>query len=202
MNSARREVTRRRLYDAAVVLIAEKGFSGTTVDEIAERAGVAKGTVYYNFGGKTDLFTELLRHGIDALTDALRRASHDTLAAGGSRTEALDALMRAGLEFVARSPEFTQLVIAELWRTNRPWHTTVVTARHEAVGVVAVLLTEAVERGELDEATDVPLTASALFGMMVSTALDWHSFQPDRPLDEVHTALRRLVGGRTGHIPG
>ena len=45
--STRREATRQKLYEAAVTLIAEQGFSATTVDEIAERAGVAKGTVYY-----------------------------------------------------------------------------------------------------------------------------------------------------------
>ena len=56
-----------KLYEAAVTLIAEKGFSSTTVDEIAERAGVAKGTVYYNFASKTELFEELLRHGVGLL---------------------------------------------------------------------------------------------------------------------------------------
>src|SRR4030088_2552948 len=56
MTTARRQATRQKLYAAAVPLIAEQGFSATTVDEIAERAGVAKGTVYYNFASKNDLF--------------------------------------------------------------------------------------------------------------------------------------------------
>lgn len=66
--STRREATRQKLYEAAVTLIAEQGFSATTVDEIAERAGVAKGTVYYNFASKSVLFEELLRHGVGLLT--------------------------------------------------------------------------------------------------------------------------------------
>jgi AcrR family transcriptional regulator len=200
MNSARREITRRRLYEAAVTLIAEQGFSATTVDEIAERAGVAKGTVYYNFGGKNDLFTELLRHGVGTLTEALRRSAHDALAAGGSRTEALDAMIGAALDFVARRPAFTRLVVAELWRTNRPWQATLVTARQEAVAVLETVLAEAVERGELDEATDVPLTASAFLGMMLSTALDWQAFQPGRDITEVHAALARLARCHTGGV--
>ena len=57
----RRQATKAKLYEAAVTLIAEQGFSATTVDEIAERAGVAKGTVYYNFASKAELFEELLR---------------------------------------------------------------------------------------------------------------------------------------------
>ena len=64
-----------KLYEAAVTLIAEQGFSATTVDEIAERAGVAKGTVYYNFASKSVLFEELLRHGVGLLTASLREAA-------------------------------------------------------------------------------------------------------------------------------
>ncbi|MFV2120617.1 TetR/AcrR family transcriptional regulator, partial [Streptomyces sp. Act-28] len=76
--STRRQATRTRLYEAAVTLIAEQGFSATTVDEIAERAGVAKGTVYYNFKSKTELFEELLRHGVGLLTASLRAAADET----------------------------------------------------------------------------------------------------------------------------
>src|SRR5690606_2645302 len=82
--SARREATRQRLYEAAVTLIAEQGFSATTVDEIAERAGVAKGTVYYNFASKSVLFEELLRHGVGLLTASLKEAADRTAGAGGS----------------------------------------------------------------------------------------------------------------------
>ena len=49
----RRSASRQKLFDAAVELIAEQGFSATTVDDIALRAGVAKVTVYYNFASKT-----------------------------------------------------------------------------------------------------------------------------------------------------
>ena len=198
MNSARREITRRRLYEAAVTLIAEQGFSATTVDEIAERAGVAKGTVYYNFAGKNDLFEGLLRDGVRLLTGALRQAAEGTAAAGGSRMAALDAMMRAGLEFVARQPAFTQLYVAELWRTNRPWQATLRAVRQEAVALLETVLREAVEAGEVRGEIDVPLTASALFGMLLVAALDWQAFQPGRDVDDVHAALARLVEGRIG----
>jgi AcrR family transcriptional regulator len=196
MNSARRENTRRRLYAAAVTLIAEQGFSATTVDEIAERAGVAKGTVYYNFAGKNDLFEELLRDGVSLLTGALRQAADDAVAAGGSRMAALDAMVRAGLDFVARHRSFTQLYVAELWRTNRPWQATLATVREEAVALLEKLLREAVDCGELREEIDVPLTASALFGMVLVAALDWQAFQPGRDIEEVHATLARLLQGR------
>ncbi|MFF7676054.1 TetR/AcrR family transcriptional regulator [Actinacidiphila glaucinigra] len=200
MNSARRQATRQRLFQAAVTLIAEQGFSATTVDEIAERAGVAKGTVYYNFASKNELFEELLRHGVGLLTASLRDAGADVTARGGSHVDAIDAMIRAGLAFIAEYPSFTQLYVAELWRTNRAWQDTLMVLRKEAVAVVEQTLRGAVEAGELSEEIDVPLTAAALFGMVLVAALDWLSFQPERSVDDVHAALSRLLQGRVaGH---
>lgn len=193
---ARRQATRQKLYEAAVTLIAEQGFSATTVDEIAERAGVAKGTVYYNFASKNELFEELLRHGVGLLTASLREAAESTEAAGGSRVEALDAMIRAGLVFIDRYPAFTQLYVAELWRTNRTWQGTLMVVRREAVAVVETVLREGVERGELSAEIDVPLTAAAMVGMVLVAALDWQSFQRERSLDDVHSALSLLLRGR------
>ncbi|MFJ5614622.1 TetR/AcrR family transcriptional regulator [Streptomyces sp. NPDC093221] len=198
MTTARRQATRQKLYEAAVTLIAEQGFSATTVDEIAERAGVAKGTVYYNFASKNDLFEELLRHGVGLLTVSLREAAQDAEAKGGGKVDALDAMIHAGLDFIVRYPSFTQLYVAELWRTNRAWQDTLMILRQEAVAVVEKVLGEAVAAGELNDEIDVPLTASALFGMVLVAALDWQAFQPERGIDEVHAALSRLLQGRVG----
>ncbi|MFC8171515.1 TetR/AcrR family transcriptional regulator [Streptomyces sp. NPDC057242] len=197
-SSTRRRATRAKLYEAAVTLIAEQGFSATTVDEIAERAGVAKGTVYYNFKSKTELFEELLRHGVSLLTASLRTAAEETAARGGSRVDALDAMIRAGLVFIDRYPAFTQLYVAELWRTNRAWNSTLLVVRQEAVAVVEGVLREGVGAGELSEEIDVQLTAAALVGMVLVAALDWQAFQSERSLDDVHAALSRLLHGRVG----
>ncbi|MFI5985716.1 TetR/AcrR family transcriptional regulator [Streptomyces sp. NPDC051555] len=194
--TGRRQATRQKLYEAAVTLIAEQGFSATTVDEIAERAGVAKGTVYYNFASKTDLFEELLKHGVGLLTVSLRTAAEETEARGGTRVEALDQMIRAGLVFIDRYPAFTQLYVAELWRTNRAWQSTLMVVRREAVAVVETVLREGVERGELSAEIDVPLTAAALVGMVLVAALDWQSFQSERSIDDVHSALSLLLRGR------
>ncbi|EFK99256.1 TetR-family transcriptional regulator, partial [Streptomyces sp. SPB78] len=174
----RRQATRQKLYEAAVTLIAEQGFSSTTVDEIAERAGVAKGTVYYNFQSKAGLFEALLRHGVGLLTAALREAAERTAAAGDGPVVALDAMIRAGLVFIDRYPAFTQLYVAELWRTNRAWQATLGVVRQEVVAVVEETLTQGVAAGELSEEIDVPLTAAALVGMVLVAALDWQAFQP------------------------
>ncbi len=56
-----REQTRQRLLAAAAELFAERGVNGTSVEQIAERAGFTRGAFYGNFDGKHELVVELLR---------------------------------------------------------------------------------------------------------------------------------------------
>ncbi|WP_037602109.1 TetR/AcrR family transcriptional regulator [Streptacidiphilus rugosus] len=189
-SGGRREQTRQKLFVAAQQLIAEQGFSATTVDEIAERAGVAKGTVYYNFKNKNDLFEELLRHGVGLLTASLREASASR---AGEPVEQVDAMVRAGLAFIEQYRAFARLLLSELWRTNRAWQETLTLLREDAVAVVRAALDDAVTAGELRPDLDTGLVAAAVFGMVLVVALDWLTFQPERTLDDVHGVLSAMV---------
>ncbi|MFZ2448218.1 MAG: TetR/AcrR family transcriptional regulator [Syntrophobacteraceae bacterium] len=59
--------TKERILDAALDVFSQKGFHSATTDEIAERAGVGKGTVYRHFETKEKLFEELVRLRLDEL---------------------------------------------------------------------------------------------------------------------------------------
>ena len=184
----RRADTRQRLYEAAVELIAEQGFSATTVDDIALRAKVAKGTVYYNFKSKNELFEELLRHGIGLLTDAFREAVRDL-----PPREAVGALVRTQLEYIRRYRAFAQLLLSEMWRTNREWHQTLILLREQAIGVIAETLQGGVDSGDLPGELDVPVASAALFGVGLVVAVDWLVFQPERPIEDVEESLLAIV---------
>ena len=56
-----RDQTTQRLLEAAQKLIAKKGLSAASVEDIAEAAGYTRGAFYSNFSSKGDLFIELLR---------------------------------------------------------------------------------------------------------------------------------------------
>jgi AcrR family transcriptional regulator len=184
----RRADTKQRLYEAAVELIAEQGFSATTVDDIALRAKVAKGTVYYNFASKTALFEELLRHGIGLLTDAFREA-----VAGLPPREAVAALVRTQLEYIRRYRAFAQLLLSEMWRTNREWQQTLILLREQAIGVIAETVQAGVDSGDLPADLDVRVASSALFGVGLVVAVDWLVFQPERSIEDVEESLLAIV---------
>ena len=70
--AARSAATRRRIVAAARGLIAEGGYAAAQVAAVAERAGVATGTVYRHFPSKADLFAEVFREASQHEVDAVR----------------------------------------------------------------------------------------------------------------------------------
>lgn len=190
--SGRREATRQKLFTAATGLIAEHGFAATTVDAIAERAGVAKGTVYYNFPSKSALFEEVLRLGVDRLAEHLAAGAADT-------DDRLAGLIRAELAFIGAYETFARVLLGEMWRSGRNWPAAARLIREKAIGVYAAEIRAAQGRGELREELDAGMAATAVFGMTLTVALEWRALDPDRPLDDVHATLVSLLRDRVGH---
>ncbi|GIH89853.1 TetR/AcrR family transcriptional regulator [Planobispora siamensis] len=187
--SGRRAETRLRLFTAAVELIAEQGYTATTVDAIAERAGVAKGTVFYNFGTKEALFTGLLEHGVGLLSGALSGA-----AAGKTALDALDSVVLAQLRFFEEYGAFARVLLAEMWHTA--WQDAVARLRREVLGVYADVLRRAVAEGTVRRDLDVETAATAVFGMVLTVAIERKALHPGRPIERVHATLVDLLHGR------
>ena len=73
-----RDRTTQRLLAAAGKLIAKRGLSDTSLEDIAEEAGYTRGAFYSNFSSKGDLFIELLRRDHEATNAQLRALRNDS----------------------------------------------------------------------------------------------------------------------------
>ncbi|GAA3831338.1 MULTISPECIES: TetR/AcrR family transcriptional regulator [Amycolatopsis] len=188
--SPRGESTKQKLFEATLRLATEKGLAGLTVDEIAAAAGVAKGTVYYNFGSKDGLIDALLRYGVGQLAERLR--AH---AAEPDPVAALESLVDTGLEFIAGHRGFSQILVSELWRTPGQWQETLSLLREDIVSIVKEQLQRVADAGRLPPGIEVPTAAAGLFGTLLVVALDWQVFQPQRSRAEVREGIMLLVRG-------
>ncbi|WP_232534120.1 TetR/AcrR family transcriptional regulator [Plantactinospora sp. KBS50] len=72
---ARLSASRERIVAAALEIMAEHGYAGCSVATIAERAGLATGSVYRHFPTKADLFAEVFRTAAQREVDAVARAA-------------------------------------------------------------------------------------------------------------------------------
>jgi AcrR family transcriptional regulator len=105
--------TRARVVEAATALFVEHGYLGTTIEAVAERAGVAVQTVYYVFGTKRALLAAVLDASIagDAEPVAvLDRPWFDALATAPDAATAVERMVTAGVEIIARAAPVHEVV--------------------------------------------------------------------------------------------
>src|SRR4051794_9828379 len=69
--AARAAERRQAIIDAAMDEFIARGFAATRLDDVAKRAGVAKGTIYLHFQDKEALFQELIRTALGPLISRL-----------------------------------------------------------------------------------------------------------------------------------
>jgi AcrR family transcriptional regulator len=86
----RKAQSRRRILDSAREVFFRDGFMPANLDEVAERAGVAKGTLYRYFDSKADLYVAVLADNGNVFTERMREAAR----AAGSATDTLQRLSR------------------------------------------------------------------------------------------------------------
>lgn len=100
-----RQLTRDRLLAAAAELFTERGVNGTSVEQIAERAGYTRGAFYGNFEDKNALVAELLRQRTHRELDEVRHLTADA----PSFADALDRLRAWNRDRAQHLPEWLAL---------------------------------------------------------------------------------------------
>jgi AcrR family transcriptional regulator len=95
------------IRDAAMRVVARKGYDHVTVQDIADEAGIAKGTVYLYFKSREDILEKTLTISFDEFH--LRIAA--AIAAGGTFVEIIERVVLAQLEYFEERHEFFRLYL-------------------------------------------------------------------------------------------
>jgi AcrR family transcriptional regulator len=202
LRPARTTATRQKLFDASMELIGERGAAGVTVDEIAAAAGVSKGTVYYNFGSKSELIAQLLRHGVDILKARLQEAPGQEAAAQGAATAvsgdpllAMEAMIGQALDFMSEYPSFARLWVSENWRTPSEWQGTFAVLRGELLAVIGEAVERVAQAYPVDSTVSRGSLETAIFGACFVVGLDRQTYHPERTRDQSVAAIMAIMRG-------
>lgn len=178
---------KEQIFRAAMEVFSEKGFERATVEEVAERAGLARGTIYYHFRSKRDLFLFLMEEGIDLMAvevEAAVEAAPDTRAA-------LDALVDAHVEFFHRYRDFARVLMLETWRLEPEVEVSPQRVLANDLRVVGRVFAQA-KRERMLRDIDEPTLLSGFFGLVCGVAVYYTTYQSDFPREKVKRALRDL----------
>lgn len=100
----------KKILAAAISVFSTKGFHQATMDEIARTAGVAKGTLYYNYTSKSTLFSAAITDGIEAIIEQVR----ESLSSDLPFTQHLRKLVQKNIALYLQYSDLTRIVFNEL----------------------------------------------------------------------------------------
>ena len=169
----RTEATRGRLIATARRLFADKGFAGTSTEEILGEAAVSRGALYHHFASKTDLFRATFEAVEDEVTAQILEA-----ATGSGETDPMKILVLGFDAFLDQcvNPEVQRIVMLD-GPTVLGWDTWHELDERYAFGTLKAVLTLAADGGRVDPAAVEPLSHLLLgaimqAGMVVARADD------------------------------
>ena len=168
----------QRILDAAIAVIAEKGFFTARISDIAERADVADGTVYLYFKSKE----EILMKAIHAAFDGFMRHARIELAKIDSPEGQLRRLAYLHLEAMGSNRNAAKVFQMELRQSTRFLEE----FSHEHMVEYFALVREAIRRGQQDgtfrpELSD-KVAANCFFGSLDEMVTSWVLSGEDYPL--------------------
>ncbi|MFI5103507.1 MAG: TetR/AcrR family transcriptional regulator [Terriglobales bacterium] len=103
------EFRQAEIITAARKVFAEKGYVSATVDEIAARAGLAKGTIYLYFESKEHIYNAVMTNDLETL----RRLTLEKIAAAGTALEKISAYINARFDYCEERRDFFRIMYIE-----------------------------------------------------------------------------------------
>lgn len=196
----RKAQSRQHILESAREVFFRDGFMVANLDEVAEKAGVAKGTLYRYFESKADLYVAVLADNGDAFTQRMEEA----IAAAESGIEQVEGLSHFYYDYWVRHPEYFQIfwaidnqsvigelppevvkAVSQLWEQN--------------LLILSTALKRAIDEGNLVDCD--PWEVAQILWTTANALIQSDAIRPRRelrrlPLEQVfHDAVRYILRG-------
>ena len=188
------EPTRRRrgrpgydlpsLLTVAVEVFNERGYDGTSMEDLAQRLGIAKSAIYHHVPGKERLLQLALDRALDGLGDVAAHAR----ALDGTAMQRLEALVAGSVEVLRRELPYVTLLLR--LRGNTEIERAALERRRQFDRYAASLVRQAERDGDIRPDVDPALTARLLFGM-VNSVVEW--YRPGLAGADIAAAVRAVA---------
>jgi len=154
------------LLAVAVEVFNERGYDGTSMEDLSRRLGIAKSAIYHHVASKD----ELLRRALDRALDGLSGVVDETRGLDVPAIARLEHLVRGSVVVLQRELPYVTLLLRV--RGNTDVERAALARRRQIDRYVAGLVAEAEAAGDVRPDIDPAVTARLLFGM-VNSLVEW-----------------------------
>ena len=160
----------------AVKVFNERGYDGTSMEDLSRELGITKSAIYHHVTGKE----ELLRLAVNRALDGLFAVLDDVSAVDAPAITRLEELARRSVLLLVAELPFVTLLLRV--RGNTGAERAALARRREFDNAVAGLATQARDEGDLRPDVDPALIARLLYGM-INSVTEWYRPRGDRPAE-------------------
>ena len=155
--------TKRKIFETSMDLFAKKGYEATSIEEITSVVGVAKGTLYYHFSTKEEIFYFLVEEGMKLLKNSIDIKTSNL----ENSLDKLKAIILIQIKAIKKYENFISILLSQIWgqeQKNKVCREYV----FEYINMIEDIIKEGMKKKELIEG-DSSVMASGIFGFICST---------------------------------
>jgi len=162
-----RENRKNVILKAARKLFLEKGFKSVTVESIARKAELSKGSIYLYYNSKEEIYTQILLSDIDKFHNHIA----DLLQNPSNASEALVRLADIYVDFFLNERELFRILMTFMLHTtdmNLPQdlNKQIIKTTNRTIGIIEEIFNYGIERGEFPATINVRQNRNAIWGML------------------------------------
>jgi AcrR family transcriptional regulator len=174
------------LLQVAVKLFNERGYDGTSMEDLSRKLGITKSAIYHHVPSKE----ELLRLAVDRALDGLFEVADETAQLDGRAIDRLEHLVRGSVVVLADRLPFVTLLLRV--RGNTQVERAALARRREFDRLVTDLVKQAEAEGDVRADVDPAVTARLVFGM-VNSLIEWYRPRRGSSAAEVADAVCKVA---------
>lgn len=157
--------TKKLIFESAIKIFSESGYRGATMDDIAANAGLAKGTLYYHFVSKEEIFNFIVEEGIQILQNQVMDIQKQDI----NPIDKLIKISRTQLSFFYGYTDFFKVVMSQLWGHEKRQDELREKIRNY-IKEIEVNIKKAMEMNEIEQG-DSEFMSYEFFGTLCSAAV-------------------------------
>ena len=155
--------TKRKIFETSMKLFAEKGYEATSIEEITATVGVAKGTLYYHFSSKEEIFNFLVEEGIKLLQNSVDIKT----AKFSNYIDKIKAIVLIQIKIVDKYEDLITILLSQFWGNE---------ARNQKcknqiflyINKIEEIVKQGIEKGEIKQGEPHAI-ASEIYGLICSS---------------------------------
>ncbi|MDD3717422.1 MAG: TetR/AcrR family transcriptional regulator [Actinomycetota bacterium] len=184
------------ILNTSAALFSRKGYSSTTLEDIASELGISKPTLYHYIEAKNDLLYSICDQAVSKLLNQAREVDNSTMTA----REKLAELFCMHLSLFSEYGDFASVFFAEEKELPARQRARIRSLSREYEGILRAALEQAVEEGTFEE-IDVPMTAR-IISSMCNWLPVWYRKSGPLTTDEVASLFLEFITRACAKRPG